>query len=127
MFQNRFTLGWPEHVLCFGGGPSGPSPEEVKKQEKAQREQERAMARMYAQMSKPVRMPEFSIPAAPAPIKIPPPPTQSASDIEDAAYAARKASANKYGFLRTTYAGSTGGWSSTPLGSSNAGGAAALG
>ena len=120
---------WPESadVLHFGGGPSCPSPEEIKKQEKAQRQQEMAMQKMLAQMSKPVRMPEFSIPAPPKPVPVAPAPTQSSSDIEDASAEARRAAARRYGFLKTRFAGSTGGYMATPLGSSNAGGAAVLG
>ena len=94
---------------------------------KQQEQQDRAFQKMLAQMSKPVHMPAFEVPAAPKPVVIPPPPTQSQTDIEDAQYEARKAAGRRYGFLKTTHAGSTGGYMATPLGSSNSGGTATLG
>ena len=119
---------WPhgDNVLEFGGG-GGPSAAEQEKARKQQEAQDKAFQKMLAQMSRPVQLPAFSVPAAPKPVAIPPPPTQQRADIEDAQYEARRAAAKRYGFMKTTYAGSTGGYMATPLGSSNAGGAAVLG
>lgn len=113
-------------VLSFGGG-GGPSESEKRKAEEDARRQEMAFAKMMREFSKPIRTPSFAVPAAPPPVKIPAAPTRSSSDIGDAEAEARKSAAKRYGFLRTSYAGSTGGYMATPLGSSNAGGAAVLG
>lgn len=115
-------------VLSFGGGGGGgPSAEKQRKADEAARKQEMAFAKMLAQFSKPIHTPAFNVPAAPKPVVIPPAPTRSSSDIADAEAESRKAAAKRYGYLRTTYAGSTGGYMATPLGSSNTGGAAVLG
>lgn len=47
----------------------------------------------------------------------PPPPSESASDVEDSRQESRRNSARRKGLLGTTYAGQTGGYgSSTPMG-----------
>lgn len=103
------------------GGASIPKP--TKKELEAQKKQEKQFAQMMRQMSRPIPMPEMpTIPLIPPPVEVPPPPpaSQSSSDIEDAEQEARRQSGRRYGFLKTTHAGNTGGYMSssgaTPLG-----------
>jgi type IV secretory pathway VirB10-like protein len=100
--------------LHKGGGYSGPS----KKEKAAQRKQDQMFMKMMAQGSKGVEMPHMPvIPPAPKPEPVPPPPSQSSADVEDAKSEARRSSAKRYGLLRTTHAGATGGYAGgTPMG-----------
>lgn len=72
--------------------------------------------RMMQQGQRSPEMPSVEIPEAPAPVPAPPPPSTSSADVEDAAAEARRASSRRYGLLKTTYAGDTGGYGAAPMG-----------
>jgi hypothetical protein len=97
------------------------SDEQIKlqKQQLKQQQRQEAMMEKQAQEMANIQMP--AIPAAPAPVTTPPPPTQMSADIQVAEDQARRAAANRYGFMRTTYAGNTGGYMGSPLGNSGNG------
>jgi hypothetical protein len=98
-----------------GGGPKGPSKEELRRQ----REQDKQFAAMMKSMSsQKVEIPPMPvIPPAPKPEPVPPPPTPSSADVEDQKHQQRRNAAKRYGLLRTTNAGATGGYAgSTPMG-----------
>lgn len=104
--------------LHKGGGGYKPS----KKELADQRRQDREFQRLMAQSSR-VRIPEMpAIPPAPKPEPVPPAPTPSSADVEDQKQEARRASARRYGFLKTTNAGATGGYAgAVPLGGGGGG------
>lgn len=116
MLQNQFFNSWPVASLYFGGGGA---PQMTEAEKRKQHQMELAQKHQMASMSAGIKMPDIKIPDPPAPVTIPPPASQSSADVEDAQTEARKASAKKYGLMKTTYAGNTGGYGGfmgSPLG-----------
>lgn len=90
-----------------------------------QAKQQAALLKQMSSQSQ-IQMPEM--PNIPPPTPIAPPPTPQANDVGQAEQEAQSAAAKRYGFLRTTYAGGTGGYMGSPLGGGgNSGGKQALG
>ena len=120
MIDHQDTLGGPHFDATMisaggrlvrlhkGGGYSGPS----KKEKQAERKQNEMFMKMMAEGSKQkMEVPQMpAIPPAPKPEPVPPPPSQSSSDVEDTKMESRRSAAKRYGLLRTTYAGATGGY-----------------
>lgn len=101
--------------LCKGQS----APKQTASQKKAEQQQAKMMQQMLKQSSKPIETPSFTMPEIPAPIPIPPSPSQSSADVEDADQEAKRAAGKKYGLLKTTYAGATGGYGGgKPMGGS---------
>lgn len=90
--------------LCKGQS----APKQTAAQKKAEQLNIEMMQKMLKQ--KQPEMPHINIPPAPEPVDIPPAPSQSSADIEDAAQEARRNAGKRYGLLRTTHAGNTGGY-----------------
>lgn len=91
------------------------APKQTATQKKAELKNLELMEKMLNQ--KPEKMPSINIPPPPDPIAIPPTPSQSSADVEDADQEARRAAGKRYGLLKTTYAGNTGGYGgSKPMG-----------
>jgi hypothetical protein len=99
--------------LHKGGSP----PQPTKKEKERQRKNEEMMLKLMQQSAN-VEMPHMpEIPPYPAPMDTPPPPSQSSADVEDAQQESRRQAGRRFGLLKTTYAGNTGGYGSqTPLG-----------
>lgn len=102
--------------LHKGGGVPKQSKSDLRRQQK----QDAMFAEMMSQGSK-IKAPEMPvIPAAPKPEPVPPAPTASSADVEDAKAEQRRNAAKRYGLLKTTNAGATGGYAgATPMGGSN--------
>ena len=101
--------------LHKGGGAAKPSKAELKKQARQDAMYEKMMAGMSKQSR--AEIPTVTIPPAPKPEPIPPAPTPSSADAEDMKQQTRRTNAKRYGLLRTTNAGATGGYAgSTPMG-----------
>jgi hypothetical protein len=96
-----------------GGAP----PQPTKAEKERQRKNEEMMLKMMQQSAN-AKMPEMpAMPAIPPAVDTPPPPSQSSADIEDAQQEAMRQSGRRYGLLKTTYAGNTGGYGgSVPMG-----------
>jgi hypothetical protein len=129
MIDHHDTLGGPHFDTALIGangklarlhkGGGGAPPKPSKKELADQRKQDAMFMKMMAGMSKQrVHVPQAPvIPPAPKPEPVPPPPTPSSADVEDAKKEARRAAAKRYGLLRTTNAGATGGYAGkTPMG-----------
>lgn len=123
MLDHPDTLGGP-HFDRDLIGPGGrlnrfckgqSAPKQTAGQKKSEELNMQLMQKMLSQ--KPEKMPNISIPPAPPPVDIPPAPSQSSADVEDADQEARRAAGKRYGLLKTTYAGATGGYGgSKPMG-----------
>lgn len=112
-YFDRDLIGPDGRLNRFCKGQS--APKQTATQKKAELKNLELMEKMLNQ--KPEKMPEINIPPAPEPVAIPPAPSQSSADVEDADQEARRAAGKRYGLLRTTYAGATGGYGgSKPLG-----------